>query len=57
MSPLVRSEPLGLIVNPLTVDAMYSCHNRWNLPQLIQMNLFYKRKTISRNFITYLEST
>ena len=27
---LVRSEILGLFVNPLTADAKYSRHNKWN---------------------------
>ena len=38
-SRLVRSEIQGLLVNPLTADAMYSRHNTENLLQPIQKHL------------------
>ena len=36
---------LRLFVNPLTADAKYSCHNKWNLQQPIKMHLSEKQKT------------
>ena len=39
MSLLVKSEILGLFVNPLTADAKYSIHKTRKLPQPNQMHL------------------
>ena len=49
-SLLVRSEALGLFVNILTVDDMYSRHNKENVWQPIQMQLSKKPKV----FFTFL---
>ena len=57
MSVLVRSEILGLAVNPLTVQSRYSPHNTGSLPQPIQIHLFSKLKTFYEHFIAVLEST
>ena len=48
---------LGLFVNILAADEMYSCHNRENFQQLVQMQLSKKLNTCSRLLIAFLEST
>ena len=50
MSLLVLSEILGLIINTMTVDDMYSFPNNENLPQPIQMQLSKKQKSFFSNF-------
>ena len=44
MSLLVICEILQLFVNTLTADGKYSLRNSDNLMQLIQMELYEKRK-------------
>ena len=53
-SALVRSEILGLFVNTLTGEYMYSRHNKQNFPQQFQTQLSQKRKAFSRFFIGFL---
>ena len=50
MSLLVLSEILGLFINTMTVDDMYSFPNNENLPQPIQMQLSKKQKNFFSNF-------
>ena len=47
MSFLVISETLGLFFNTLTADDKYSLRKKWDLPQLIQMQLSKKQKRLS----------
>ena len=56
MSLLVRSEILGLLVNPMTVDAKYSSHYAGNLLEPIQINLSLQLKTFCGYFIAFLQS-
>ena len=57
MPPLVLREILGVFVNILTCNAKYSVQDSDNLPLPIQMQLSEKRKTFSRLFVPFLEST
>ena len=57
MPPLVLREILGVFVNILTCNAKYSVQESDNLPLPIQMQLSEKRKTFSRLFVPFLEST
>ena len=57
MSLLVVFEILGLFVNTLTVDEMYSLRNRGNLRQPIQMKLSKKQITFSPFLAPRLKST
>ena len=56
-SPLVLGEILGVFVHTLTADDKYRVQDCENLPLLIQMQLSGKRKTFSRFFASFLEST
>ena len=44
---LARSEMLGLSFNTLTVDHIYSCHDREKLAQQVKTQLPTKPKTFS----------
>ena len=57
MSPLVLSEILGVFVKTLTADSKYPVQDCKNLPLLIQMQLSEKRKTFSKFFLPFPEST
>ena len=57
MSPLVLSEILGVFVKTLTADSKYRVQDCKNLPLLIQMQLSEKRKTFSKFFLPFPEST
>ena len=54
-SVLVRSEILGLFVNTLTVEYMYSRRNMQNFTQLPLAQLSQKRKAFSGFFIAFLK--
>ena len=56
-SVLVRSEILGLFVNALTAEYMYSRRNMQNFPKQLQTQLYTKRKTFSGFFIAFLKCT
>ena len=56
-SALVRSKILGLFVNTLTAEDMYSGRNMLNFRQQVQTPLFLKQKTFSGFFIAFLKST
>ena len=47
---------LGLLVNTLTADYMYSRHSKENFEQQIQMELSIKLKIFSGLFIAFLKS-
>ena len=57
MSPLVLGEISGMCVNILTPDGKYHVQDCENLKLGIQMQLSEKRKTFSRFFVPFLEST
>ena len=57
MSLLVIPESLGMLVNNLIADDMYSGHGRENLQQPIQMQLSKKKKFFSKFFTAFLKST
>ena len=57
MSPLVLSEILGVFVKTLTADSKYPVQDCKNLPLLIQRQLSEKRKTFSKFFLPFPEST
>ena len=52
---LVRSGILGLFVNILTVEYMYSRRNMQNFPQELQTQLSEKGKDFSESFIAFLK--
>ena len=56
-SELLRSEILGLFVNPLTAEYQYSRRNMMNFQQQLQTQVSQKRKSFSRFFIAFLKST
>ena len=56
-SALVRSKLLGLFVNSLTAEYMYSGRNMRTLTQQVQTRLSLKQKTFSGFFIAFLKST
>ena len=56
-SALVRSKILGLFVNTLTAEYMYSDRNMQTLTQQVRTLLSLKQKTFSGFFITFLKST
>ena len=56
MSLLVLSEILGLFINTMTVDDMYSFPNNENLPQPIQMQLSKKQKKLFLEFLLYFQN-
>ena len=57
MSALVRSKILGLFVNTLTAEYMYSGRNIQTLTQQVQTPLSLKQKSFSVFFIVFLKST
>ena len=57
MSALVRSKILGLFVNTLTAEYMYSGRNMLTFRQQVQTPLFLKQKAFSKFFIAFLKST
>ena len=57
MSLLVRSEILQLFVNTLLDEDKYSCHNKENFAQQIQMQLSKKLIFFSRFFVAFLKYT
>ena len=57
MSALVRSKVLGLFVNTLTTEYMYSRRNMQTFAQQVQTPLSLKQKTFSGFFIAFLKST
>ena len=56
-TPLLRSEILGVFRNTLLADHIYSPHRCEKLLQQVQMLLSQKRRTFSKIFIAFLEST
>ena len=46
---------LGLSFNSLTVDHLYSCHDRQKLPQQFPTQLSSKPKTFSEAFMSFLK--
>ena len=57
ISALVRSKILGLLVNTLTAEYMYSGRNMQTFKQPVQTPLSLKEKTFSGFFIAFLKST
>ena len=57
MSLKVLDEILGVFVNTLIAEDKYPVKDCENLPLPIQMQLCEKRKTFSRFFLQFLEST
>ena len=57
MSALVRSKILGLFVNTLTAEFMYSRRNMQTFTQQFQTPLSLKENTFSGFFIAFLKST
>ena len=56
-SALLSSKILGLFVNTLTAEYMYSGRNMQTFTQQVQTLLSLKQKTFSRFFIAFLKST
>ena len=56
-SALVRFKILGLFVNTLTAEYMYSGRNKQTFRQQVQTLLSLKQKTFSGFFIAFLKST
>ena len=56
-SALVRSKLLGLFVNTLTAEFMYSGRNMQIFTQQVQTPLSLKQNTFSGFFIAFLKST
>ena len=56
-SALVRSKILGLFVNTLTVEYMYSRRNMQTFTQKVQTPLSLKQKIFSGFFIAFLNFT
>ena len=56
-SALVRSKIVGLFVNTLTAEYMYSGRNMQTFTQQVQMPLSLKQKSFSPFFISFLKST
>ena len=54
---LVRSKILGLFVNTLTAESMYSRRNMQTFTQQALRPLSLKQKTFSEFFIAFLKST
>ena len=57
MSPVVLGEILLVFVNTLTADNKYSVQDSKNLQLRIRMQLSEKRKSFSRFFLPFLQST
>ena len=51
------SEILGVFVESLSADVMYTLHNRKTLPKWIQRQLSKKQKIFALLFAAYLKST
>ena len=56
-SALVRSKIVGLFLNTLTAEYMYSGRNMQTFTQQVQMPLSLKQKSFSVFFISFLKST
>ena len=56
MSALVRSKILGLFVNTLTAEYMYSDRNTQTFTKQVQTPLSLKQETFSGFFIAFLKS-
>ena len=56
-SALVRSKIVGLFVNTLTAEYMYSGRNMQTFTEQVQMPLSLKQKGFSAFFISFLKST
>ena len=56
-SVLVRSKILGLFVNTLTAEYMYSGRNMQTFTQQVRTTLSLKQKTFSGFFIAFSKST
>ena len=54
---LIRRVIIALFVNTFTADDEYSCQNRENLRQQIQIQLSQKSKTFFEFFIAFLNFT
>ena len=50
MALLVRSEILGVFVNKLTVNDMYSRHKRENVTHVVQMEIIKNQKLFAMFF-------
>ena len=57
MSPLVLAEILRVFVNTLTADGKYPVQECQNLQLPIEMQFSEKRKSFSKFFVPFLEST
>ena len=57
MSPLVLGEILRVFVNTLTADGKYPVQECQNLQLPIEMQLSETRKSFSKFFVPFLEST
>ena len=57
MSPLLLGEILRVFVNTLTADGKYPVQECQNLQLPIEMQLSEKRKSFSKFFVPFLEST
>ena len=57
MSPLVLGEILRVFVNTLTADGKYPVQECQNLQLPIEMQFSEKRKSFSKFFVPFLEST
>ena len=57
IAPRLKLEIIGVFVNTLTADYKYPVPDYENLQFLIQMQLSLKRKTFSRFFVPFMEST
>ena len=57
MSPLGLGEILGVFVETVTADSKYPVPDFKNFQLPIQMQLSEKRKTFSKFFVPFLEST
>ena len=57
MSSIALGEISAVFVNTLTADDMFPVQDFENLELPIQMELSQKRKTFSRCFVPFLEST
>ena len=57
ISPLLRSQILGIFGNTFTAGRMYSCHTWDKLQQQVQTLLSHKRRIFSAILFAFLEST
>ena len=56
-SAIIRSKILGLFVNTLTAEYMYSGRNMQTFTQQVQTPISLKQKTFNGFFIAFLKST